>query len=144
LSQELPIAWKENGMAHPNEEALRQGYEAFGRGDIETVMGLFTDDIKWHAPGRNDKVSGDYYGKQEVGGFIQKLMEHTGGTFKLAVHDLLANDEHGVALVKLTGERKGKSLNTNDVHVWHVTDGKFSEFWSSLQDLYAFDEFWAD
>lgn len=71
-------------------------------------------------------------------------MEHTGGTFKLEIHDLLANDEHGVVLVTLTGERRGKSLNANDVHVWHVRDGKFSEFWASLHDLYAFDEFWAD
>lgn len=27
-------------MAHPNEEAPQRGYEAFGRGDTETVMGL--------------------------------------------------------------------------------------------------------
>jgi uncharacterized protein len=131
-------------MAHPNEEALRRGYEAFGKGDIDTVMSLFTDDIKWHTPGRNEKVAGDYSGKEEVGGFFGKLMQNTGGTFRVNLHDVLANDEHAVGLVTLTGERNGKTINAHDVHVWHVRDGKFSEFWSHIEDLYAFDEFWAD
>lgn len=129
-------------MAHPNEENLRKGYEAFGRADIDAVMALFADDIQWHVPGRNP-VSGDYSGKEEVGAFFTKLMELSGGTFRLDVHDVLANDEHTVGLVKLSAERDGKTLNANDVHVWHVRDGSFSEFWSHLQDLYAFDEFWS-
>jgi ketosteroid isomerase-like protein len=40
-------------MAHPNEESLRRGYDAFGKGDIDTVMSLLTDDTLWHIPGRN-------------------------------------------------------------------------------------------
>jgi uncharacterized protein len=128
-------------MAHSNEESLRTGYEAFSRGDLDTVFSLFTDDINWHVPGRN-QVSGDYAGKEQVGGLLMKMMELSGGTFSVSIHDALANDEHAVGLVKLRAERNGKTLDVNDVHVWHVTDGKFSEFWSHLFDLYAFDEFW--
>jgi uncharacterized protein len=128
-------------MAHPNEENLRTGYEAFSRADMDTVFGLFTDDIKWHVPGRN-QLSGDYNGKEEVGGFFMKLMELSGGTFQVEVHDVLANDEHGVGMAILRAEKDGKTLNENDVHVWHVRDGKFSEFWSHLFDTYAFDDFW--
>lgn len=109
---------------------------------METVLGLFSDDIRWHIPGRG-LVSGDYRGKEEVVGFFTKLMELTNGTFRLEVHDVLANDEHAVGLVTLRAERDRKTLNMHDVHVWHVTDGKFSEFWSQLADLYAFDEFWS-
>jgi ketosteroid isomerase-like protein len=129
-------------MTHPNEESLRTGYEAFSRGDLDTVFGLFADDIKWHVPGRN-QVSGDYVGKEQVGGFFMKLMELSGGTFRLEVHDTLANDEHAVGLVILRAERNGKTLNANDVHVWHVSDGKFTEFWSQFFDLDAWDEFWS-
>ncbi|MEX2551488.1 MAG: nuclear transport factor 2 family protein [Actinomycetota bacterium] len=129
-------------MAHPNEESLRSGYEAFSRADVDAVMALYADDIRWHVPGRN-QVSGDYIGKEQVGGFFMKLMELSGGTFRVDVHDVLANDEHAIGLVTLRGERDGKTLNANDVHVWHVRDGKFSEFWSHFHDLYAFDEFWS-
>jgi uncharacterized protein len=129
-------------MAHPNEESLRRGYDAFGKGDIDTVMSLLTDDTLWHIPGRNP-LSGDYRGKEAVGGFIMKLMELTSGTFQVEVHDVLANDEHGVGLVILRGERNGKTLAANDAQVWHVRDGLFSEFWSQIWDLYSSDEFWS-
>jgi ketosteroid isomerase-like protein len=35
-------------MAHPNEDLLRRGYEAFAAGDINTVLAIFSDDIAWH------------------------------------------------------------------------------------------------
>jgi ketosteroid isomerase-like protein len=129
-------------MAHPNEENLRKAYEAFGRGEIDGVMALLADDIQWHVPGQSP-VAGDYSGKEEVGGFFMKLMELSEGTFRVDVHDVLANDEHAVGLVKLTAKRDGKSLDVNDVHVWHVRDGRFSEFWGQLHDQYAWDEFWS-
>ncbi len=129
-------------MAHPNEENLRKSYEAFGRGDIDAAMALLVDDIQWHVPGRSP-VSGDFSGKEEVIGFFMKLMDLSGGTFLVDVHDVIANDEHALGLVKLSAKRDGKSLNLNDVHVWHVRDGKFSEFWGHPGDLYAFDDFWS-
>lgn len=129
-------------MAHPNEESLRTGYEAFSRADLDTVFGLFTDDISWHVPGRN-QLSGDYNGKEEVGGFFMKLMELSSGTFRVEVHDVLANDEHAAGLVNLRAERNGKTLNAQDAQVWHLRDGLFSEFWSQIFDQYAFDEFWS-
>jgi hypothetical protein len=50
---------------HFHEQLLRKGYEAYERGDVESVMSLFSDDIKWHSPGRNP-VSGHYKGKDEL------------------------------------------------------------------------------
>ena len=128
-------------MAHPNEELIRGGYEAFATGDVGEVLRRFADDITWHIPGRG-ALSGDYRGHEEVMGFFGKLMELSGGTFKLEVHDLLANDEHGVALVTGTATRDGKSFTGIDVHVFHFRDGKVVEFWDSPVDQYASDEFW--
>jgi uncharacterized protein len=94
-------------MAHPNEDLLRRGYEAFGSGDINTVLALFDDDIAWHTAGSN-QTSGDYRGHQEVLGYFGKLMELSGGSFHLDIHDIVANDTHGVALVTTHGERDGQ------------------------------------
>jgi hypothetical protein len=46
----LVISRKRGGtaMAHPNEDLLRRGYEAFGAGDIDTVLGIFDHGIVWH------------------------------------------------------------------------------------------------
>ncbi|HZC03259.1 MAG TPA: nuclear transport factor 2 family protein [Gammaproteobacteria bacterium] len=84
-------------MLHAHEDTLRTIYDAFAKGDVETVMSLLTDDIEYHITGRSP-VSGNYSGKEEVLGFFGKLMQLSGGTFRLEVEDILANDEHGVAL----------------------------------------------
>src|SRR4051794_28647756 len=82
--------WRYRGDAVSAQDDLAmisKGYEAFGAGDIQTVMDLFTDDIAWHIPGKNP-LAGDYHGKDQVMGFFGKLMEMTGGTFRLTIHDL--------------------------------------------------------
>src|SRR5687767_907022 len=114
-------------MAHPNEELVRNGYEAFQKADMETVRALFADDIVWHVGGRSP-LAGDYRGPDEVLGFLGRTMEMTGGSFSLEIHDLLANEDHGIALVVARGQRDGKSLDDRQVHVLHLSNGKVTEF----------------
>ena len=128
---------------HPNVDFLRRGYEAFSTGDMETLSTLFADDIVWHVPGRSP-VAGDYEGKEQVFGFFGKIGELTGGTFSLSIHDILANDTHGVVLVTATGSRNGKDLSSREAHIFHLGDGKVTEYWSaSSDDQIEEDEFWA-
>jgi ketosteroid isomerase-like protein len=127
-------------MAHPNEELIRKGYEAFLSGDMEALSGLLADDIIWHSPGRN-QLSGDFRGKEEVFATFAKLIELTGGTFNLEIHDVLANDTHAVVLARATGEREGMKLDDNGVQVFHMTDGKVTEQWLHPGDPYATDQF---
>src|SRR3989442_3676983 len=94
-------------MAHPNEELIRAGLKAFGSGDVESMRQFFAPDVIWHVPGRS-QFSGDYKGQDEVLGLFARLFEFTGGTFRLDVHHVMANDEHGVGLSTPTAERGGK------------------------------------
>src|SRR3954454_24265968 len=73
---------KGEGMAHPNADLLNKGYDAFDKGDMDTIRGLFADDIVFHVPG-NSQVSGEYRGTDGVFGFFGKLVELSGGTFKI-------------------------------------------------------------
>jgi hypothetical protein len=72
-----------------------------------------------------------------------RLFELTGGTYSAELHDVLANDEHAVALFTSRGERAGKQLTDNQVLISHIRDGKMSEVWIQSTDLYAQDEFWS-
>ena len=128
-------------MAHPNEELVRRGYQAFATGDMATLNELFADDIVWHAPGRS-QLAGTYRGKEEVFATFQKVAELTGGTFKLDIHAVLADGEHAVVLARAMGEREGKTLNDNSVQVFHIKDGKVTEQWLHPGDTYASDDFW--
>jgi hypothetical protein len=127
---------------HPNLESARAGYKAFANGDLAAVSDLFSDDIVWHSGG-NNALTGDYVGKEAVLGFFGLLMQETGGTFTNDIHDMLANDEHGVALVTASANRGGKSFKDRAVHIFHMSDGKMTEFWAFPEDPSLYDEFWA-
>jgi ketosteroid isomerase-like protein len=128
-------------MAHPNEDLIRRGYAAFQSGDMAALSELFADDVVWNTPGRN-QLSGTFRGKEEVFATFQKVFELTGGTFKLDIHAVLADDDHAVVLTRSTGEREGKKLDDNTVQVFHVSDGKVTEQWLYPGDVYASDDFW--
>ena len=129
-------------MAHPNEELLRQGYDAFSKGDMNTVRGYLAEDVVWHAGGRSP-IAGDYRGIDETLQSFAKLMELSGGTLKFEVHDVLANDEHGVVIGFSSAKRDGKSLDLRFAHVVHLKDGKLTESWIHNDDQYASDDFWS-
>ncbi|MBW3665035.1 MAG: nuclear transport factor 2 family protein [Actinobacteria bacterium] len=129
-------------MAHPNEDIIRQAYAAFSSGDMDALSGSMADDVTWHVPG-DSPIAGDYEGKEAVFGFFGKLAELSGGTLNLGVHDILANDEHAVALVRTTASREGRELDQNAVHVMHVRDGQVTEFWSTQDDQAEADAFWS-
>ena len=38
-------------------DLIRRGYEAFGRSDISTVLGIFDPNISWHIPGPSPLLS---------------------------------------------------------------------------------------
>ena len=89
---------------HPNAELLRKGYEAFDKGDMAALTELFDTDVVWHVPGTSP-ISGVHTGREAVFAVFAKTVELTGGSFKIELHDVLANDEHTVALTRATGSR---------------------------------------
>jgi ketosteroid isomerase-like protein len=116
---------------HPNAALIRAGYEAFAAGDMGKVGELLSPDIVWHAPGSNP-LSGDQVGVEAVLANFGKLFELTAGTFGQEIHDVVANDDHVVALVTQWWEQPHPHRG-GSVHVWHVKDGKATEAW--LADL---------
>lgn len=128
---------------HPNLARAQAGYEAFAAGDLAAVGDLLSEDIVWHSGGAN-VLTGDYKGKEAVLGFFELLMRESGGSFRNDIHDMLANDEHGVALVINSATRGGKSFEGRVVHIFHMSDGKMTEFWAIPEDQSRYDEFWMD
>ena len=130
-------------MGHPNEAVVRKGYEAFSKGDIETLQNeIFTDDIVWHVSGQNP-LSGDYKGISEVLGYFGQLGELSGGSFQVTLEDVLANDERTVALHHATGTREGKTLDADEVLVFRFRGDKVSEAQGYSGDQHAVDQFWS-
>lgn len=129
-------------MAHPNEALLRRGFDAFGRGDMETVKEVLSPEAIWHVPGRS-AVAGTVRGIDAILAHFMQLFQASGFSLRQEVHDVVAGEAHTVALIHEHAEREGAVLDIDEVLVAHITDGRVAEAWVVPGDQYAFDEFFA-
>lgn len=123
---------------HPNVTVLRALLDAFASGDVRAMEGSFEDDVIWHAPGTN-RFSGQFQGRVAT---VLRLaqMRDAGISTRFDVHDVVANDEHAVALVHLQLEvADGRRYDQPQVQVAHVRDGRIVEFWTMNQDQAVLD-----
>lgn len=130
-------------MPHPNEELMRRYADAGHRGDINTVLECYADDVVMHVPGRNP-LAGDYRGKEGVLDYTRRLIELTGGSWGATkVVDVFANAERGLLMLKVRFERPGKQVEVERVDIYRIENGKLAEIWIRDDDQYAVDGFFA-
>lgn len=127
---------------HANVTLTRLSYAAFATGDIETLRNLMTENSTWHQPGKGS-IAGDYVGRERVFEYFGKLVELTGGTFKAEPVEIFAGDDRAVVIQHSTGTRDGKVLDTRDVLVFEIHDGKFAETQVYPSDPQQEDSFWS-
>jgi uncharacterized protein len=127
---------------HPNVARMREGYEAFGKGDLETLRQLWTDDIRWHESGHSD-LAGTYEGPDAVFGYFGRLVELTEGSLRVEPRAFLADDTYGCAPVTVTAHRGDRSIEVLNVQLARFEDGRLAEFWNTSTDEEALDRFFA-
>jgi SnoaL-like domain len=61
--------------AEANIQTIKTAYDAFGRGDVDTMLGLMTDDVDWasEASTKGAPWYGPHHGKAEVAQFFQEF-----------------------------------------------------------------------
>jgi ketosteroid isomerase-like protein len=89
---------------------MRRTLDAFSSGDMATLARIFSKDVVWRVPGKS-VLAKDYQGHEAVFGFFGRMMELTGGTFRVESLDMLANETCGVFVDRLTAERNGRRLD---------------------------------
>ena len=113
-----------------NLNLVQSGYDFFDKGDIEGLLTLFTDDIKWTVPEiENAAFAGSRRGKSAVGNFFKQLNEGEDIT-EFVAKEFVAQGDKVVVLgrSKATVRATGKSYDTDWVHVFTLRDGKVAEF----------------
>ena len=108
-------------------QTVRDAFDAFKRGDLQALSDAWTDDFVWHS--RGSVFGGDFKGKQAALGAIGRYPQEL-QNIKLDIHDILANDNHVIALVNSSFDRDGKTYSDQLVYIFHINDqGKTSEAW---------------
>jgi ketosteroid isomerase-like protein len=123
---------------HPDIGILRRLLTAFASGDAGLEGSVLTEDVVWHVPGTH-RFSGRFDGREAA---IRRLdaMQEAGITARFDVHDIVANDEHAIALVHLHLEvADGRRYDQPQVQVAHVRDALISEYWTMNQDQAVLD-----
>jgi ketosteroid isomerase-like protein len=114
-------------MSQENVEALRQGYDAFTRGDMEAAFANFADDIVWHGTGESVPAGGTYQGIEEVRGKWLPEFAATYQDFSQSVDELLDCGDHVVALGTSKATIGGQEIEGPFCHVWKYSGDKVIE-----------------
>lgn len=75
--------------------------------------------------------------------FLGKVFQESGMQMSVAIHDILANDDHAVILHESTVTLKDRTLIAKYADVYHLRDGKITEHWHLAVDPKADEAFFA-
>lgn len=129
-------------MRAENIALLRRGYEAFAKGDLDTIRRISSDDGVWRTPGFSPFES-EYKGVDGTIEYLAKLFELTDGTFAVEPVTFVADDDDRVfVLGHVTAMRKGRLLDTEVVHMYMVRDGKVFETTEFVPECGKLAAFW--
>jgi uncharacterized protein len=128
--------------AHPNLVTYLLAIDAFNRNDLDAVRAHVRADVVYRIPGRST-VGGEFRG---IGGFaeiLRRLRDESDGTIELTPLVVLADDDNVIARARLTAQRGGKRLDTENCYAFRFVDGKLADGQVFLSDPERVDDFWS-
>ncbi len=125
---------------HPHIARMREAYLAFGKGDLDALQEIWSPDLRWHTPGTHP-LAGTYEGIPAVLGFLGRVLEVTGGTFRAEPQTSCAGGDLGIAVVRLTGQRDDRTLDVVNAQLSRFVNGRVVEFRDTSSDLASLDRF---
>ena len=129
---------------HPNVALVRRAMQAMTERDMSKaeqemaiVDAFMADDILWHEIGRAEPRRG----KDELRAAMMEGALDWVITYQL--HDVIANDDHAIALGTASATRGGRTLEYRTAEIFHIRDGKAVERWAFADDTAAIVAFFA-
>jgi ketosteroid isomerase-like protein len=118
---------------HPNAALFRRHFA----GPPEAYAEAIDDDVEWWEIGKAEPIIG-----KEA---LMARMQEQAGLWEIdgQLHDVVANDEHVVALIEATGKRGDRTLDYRVAEIYHVRDGKVTHRWAFSDDTAAIADFFS-
>lgn len=127
---------------HPNATLIRRGYKAFSAGDVDELTKLIAEDAVQHMPGHN-VFSGDHRGRSAILTMYGQLAERSGGTLKVDLEEVYANDDQVITVYHTTGAREGRTLDSRHALVFRMRGKEAVDLMDVSEDDQSDDAFWA-
>jgi uncharacterized protein len=113
-----------------NTQLVHQAYQHFKNADIQSVLGLLSEDVEWTLfEIEGVPFSGTRRGSERVGEFFSEVFD-TEEVLHFEPRELVAQGEKVVALGDYAWRVKstGREYETDFVHVISVRDGKVAKY----------------
>lgn len=124
-----------------NLALVRRGFDAFAAGDMAALTELFADDAVWNfVP--TGVLAGNYRGRDQIFAWFGQLYQETNGTFRNTPTAFAATEDRVFVQAVVTGERKGKSLKSDQVLVMSVAGDKIVAVAEFFHDYAGYAAFW--
>ena len=122
---------------------LERWLAAYGDHDRDAMADSLAEDAVWHVGGTH-RLSGDKRGREAILGYFDEVRRETGDSMRLEPLDIMANERHGAAFLRVTAERQGRRLDSVVADAFRFDDdGRIAEFWACNANQSAINEFWA-
>ena len=113
-----------------NTKTIKQAYDYFKSGDIQSLLGLMSGDVDWRLPEvENMPHAGTRKGVEQVADFFSILAEVQDAK-QFEPNDFIAQGDRVVSLGHYIWKIKatGREYESDFVHVFTVRDGKIVKF----------------
>ena len=128
-------------MSQDNVAFVRGLYEAFNKGDADSVLAALAEDVEWHeADGM--PYGGHHHGPQEVAEKVFGPVVEDFDGFSVTPDEAYTDGGDGVVIIATyrgTAKESGKELNSPAVHAWTVRNGKIARM-RQFMDTVKFNE----
>ena len=121
---------------HPNAALFRKLSQ--DPANVEDLLNALDDNVEWHEIGTPEPLRG----KEAV---VKRWTSGDLGSaqFDSKVHDVVANDDHTIALMENTVTRGDKSLTYRTAEIMHFRDDKVTARWAFSDDTDRINKFFA-
>jgi uncharacterized protein len=114
-------------MSQENVDALRNGYEAFAKGDIDAAFQNFADDIIWRGTGESVPGGGTYHGIDEIKNKWLPEFAANYQDFGQSVDQILDCGDYVIGLGTSRATVAGQLIEARFCHVWKYSGDKVVE-----------------
>jgi ketosteroid isomerase-like protein len=111
-----------------NVTLIQKLFEAFGRGDVQTILDYCTNDCEFYCPGPSSiPYAGTKKGRAEIQGYFEALIG-TQRNANLSIDQFVSQDDTVVAIGRYTAKvnSTGKPIDTPVVTTFKVQNGKIT------------------
>ncbi len=124
--------------ANDNVKTIQAVYEAFGRGDVATILDALSDDVDWAAESSSTEAPwwGVRHGKDQVTEFFAELAANE-EVVEFTPLAMVGDGDDVLTVVRYRAKvaKTGKTIAMEIHHHFHFTGGKISRYRGSEDTL---------